>query len=176
MQTKKALEYYERSNALGGSGTTHVLGNAFILIQVGQIQKSQDLAMDALKAGRADTSWVVPVFEAFGDPGDPSKTSLALNAMNHASATGPVPPVVELLVRALLGDVDGAMHIAELLEQPGEAFEMDLLFIPELRELREHPDFMPLMDRLGITRYWRSKGCVWKSDRVSCATNKSPKR
>ncbi len=176
METQKALAYYERANALGGSGTTHVLGNAFILIQVGRIQQAQDLAMNALKAGRADTSWVVPVFDAFGDPGDPSKASSALDAMNHASATGPVPPVVELLVRALLGDVDGAMRIAELLEQPGEAFEMDLLFIPELRELREHPDFMPLMDRLGITRYWRSKGCVWKSDRVSCATNKSPKR
>jgi hypothetical protein len=76
--------------------------------------------------------------------------------------------VVELIARALLGDVDGAMRIAELLEQPGEAFEMDLLFIPELRALREHPGFMPLLDRLGITRYWRSKGCVWGNDRVNC--------
>lgn len=168
METQKALEYYARANDLGWSGSTHLLSYAFILIQTGQIEKARELAFSAIDSAGADNSWVAPVFDAFADP---KKAPVALDAINRSSARGQVAPVVELTARALLGDVGGAMRIAELLEQPGEAFEMDLLFIPELRELRKHPDFMPLMNRLGITRYWRSKGCAWDSDRVKCGVS-----
>jgi hypothetical protein len=87
------------------------------------------------------------------------------------SAANTVSPLIELTARTILGDLDGAMRIAELLEAPGEAFEMDMLFIPELADLRRHPDFMPLMNRLGITGYWSRKGCSWNGDRVSCPEN-----
>jgi hypothetical protein len=60
------------------------------------------------------------------------------------------------------------MQVAEKLEAPGEAFEMDLLFIPELKAVREHPDFIPLMTRLGITRYWESEGCIFTTEKVAC--------
>jgi hypothetical protein len=40
-------------------------------------------------------------------------------------------PEIMLIVRSLLGDLDGAMEIAELLEAEGEAFSTELIFIPE---------------------------------------------
>jgi DNA-binding winged helix-turn-helix (wHTH) protein/tetratricopeptide (TPR) repeat protein len=166
---QEALKYYERANALGWSGETHLLGHAFILIQTGQIEKAQNLAMGAVRDADKLTGWVEPVFAAFSDP---TKASAALDAVNEVSAVESINPIVELTVRTMLGDLDGAMRIAKLLdEEPGEAFEMDMLFIPELSDLRKHPDFMPLMDKLGITHYWQSNGCVWNGDRLSCESN-----
>ena len=164
----KALEFYERANALGWRGPVHILGYAFILIQTGQIRQAQQLAMDTVQAMGASTDWVAPVFDAFVDP---DKSSAALAALNAAAAKQPIAPVIELTVRTMLGDLDGAMRIAERLEEPGEVFQMDMLFIPELKELRRHPDFMPLMDRLGISAYWENKGCTWKDDHVSCRSD-----
>ncbi|MEL7187834.1 MAG: hypothetical protein AAFN50_15600, partial [Pseudomonadota bacterium] len=73
-----------------------------------------------------------------------------------------------LVIRTALGDIDGAMRVARLLELPGEVFEIELLFVPELAPLRQHPDFMPLMKRLGIVAYWEQSGCVFENDRVLC--------
>lgn len=163
--TEKALMYYERANDLGWSGTTHVLGYSFILIQTGQIEKAQNLAHAAVEMAGAPTGWVAPVFAAMTDPG---RIQEALEALDESSVIQPVSPLADFTVRALLGDLDGAMRIAQLLEKPGEVFEMDMLFIPEFAALRRHPDFMPLLDRLGITDYWLKKGCVWNGDRVIC--------
>jgi DNA-binding winged helix-turn-helix (wHTH) protein/tetratricopeptide (TPR) repeat protein len=164
-KNQEALKYYERANALGWDGSTHVLSYAFILIHTGQIQKAKDLAMDAVQTAGDSTDWIEPVFAAFSDP---TKRNAALEAVNMVSAVEPINPRAEFIVRTMLGDLDGAMRIAELLEQPGETFEMELLFIPQLNALRKHPDFMPLMDKLGITRHWQWKGCDWNGDRVSC--------
>jgi len=167
-KNQEALKYYERANALGWGGSTHDLGYAFILIQTGQIEKAKDLAMSAVQMADKSTDWVGPVFDAFGALGDPGKASAAIDAVNKVSAVESISPLVELTVRTMLGDLDGGMRIAKLLEQPGETFEMDMLFIPEAKDLRRHPDFMPLMDKLGITRYWQSKDCTWDGDRVTC--------
>ncbi len=168
--TQKALEFYERANALGWRAPIHILGYAFILIQTGQIRRAQELAMATVQEMGASTDWVEPVFDAFADP---SKSAAGLAALNAAAAKEPVALEIELTVRTMLGDLDGAMRIAERLEEPGEVFQMDMLFIPELKELRRHPGFMPLMERLGISAYWKSKGCTWKDDHVSCKSSKT---
>ena len=167
-KTDEALEYFERANDLGWSGSTHILGYAFILIQTGQMQKAEDLAISAVQMAGESTDWVGPVFAAFRDL---DNAPAALDALDKVAAENAVNPLVELTARTILGDLDGAMRIAELLEAPGEAFEMDMLFIPELAALRRHPDFMPLMNRLGITGYWSMKGCTWNGDKVSCPDN-----
>jgi len=166
----KAQEFYERANALGWRGPIHILGYAFILIQTGQIRQAQELAMATVQEMGASTDWVKPVFDAFANP---SKSGAALEALNAVAAREPVAPVIELTVRGMLGDLDGAMRIAERLEEPGEVFQMDMLFIPELKALRRHPGFMPLMERLGISAYWKSKGCVWKDDHVNCESGQT---
>jgi tetratricopeptide (TPR) repeat protein len=166
-ENQKAVEYYEHANAFGWTGETHILGYAFILMQTGQIQKARDLAQQAVQKAGDSIDWIEPVFAALADP-DPAKAGTALEALNRVSAVEPINPRIEITVRALLGDLDGAMGIAERLDEPGEAFEMDMLFIPQLKALRRHPDFMPLLDNLGITRYWQSEGCTWDGDQVSC--------
>ncbi len=162
---ENALKFYGRANALDWNGDTHVLSHAFVLIQTEQIQKAKELAKAVIQLDGASTDWVDPVFDAFGDP---TKSRAGLEALNRVSAVELMTPRVEFLVRAILGDLDGAMRIAELLEAPGETFEMDMLFIPQMASLRRHPGFMPLLDRLGITRYWSRNRCVWDSDRLSC--------
>ena len=165
---ERALEYYARANDLQWTGSVHTLGYAFILIQTGQIEKAQSLAKEAMESDGTSTSWVEPFFSAYTDP---SKVQAFIEAMDEASAAQQVTPRIELTTRGLLGDLDGAMQIAKLLEQPGESFEMDLLFIPPLADLRQHAEFMPLIERLGITEYWQDNGCVWNGDRVSCPRN-----
>jgi tetratricopeptide (TPR) repeat protein len=165
MQTEKAFEFYERSADMGWAGTTHRLSYSFILLRTGQIEIAQEFAMAAAQSAGISTGWVEPSFDALGDP---SKAPAALDALNDASMSRGVSPLVQLTLRALLGDLDGAMRVAESLEDVGEAFEMDLLFAPELKAFRQHPDFMPLLDRLGVTGYWASKGCMWSGDRVIC--------
>ena len=73
-----------------------------------------------------------------------------------------------LFARTFLGDIDGAMEIAKLLEQPGIAFSTELLFDPGLAPLRQHPDFYPLLERLGMVDYWSENGCHYDGDRVHC--------
>ena len=60
------------------------------------------------------------------------------------------------------------MEIAWLLNEPGETFSMEILYIDELTPLRQHPDFEQLLDTLGVTDYWRERGCVRDDGRVSC--------
>ena len=165
-ENQKALEYYERANKLGWNGPTHILGYAFILIQTGQIDKARNLATGAVQMAGAATDWIDPVFDAFVDQ---DKAGVALDALNDFVAVESISPIIELTVRTLLGDLDGAMRVAELLEAPGEAFEMDMLFIPELAPLRRHPEFLPLLDRLKITAYWSMNDCIWSGDRVTCS-------
>ena len=168
LQTEKALEFYERSDDVDWDGVTHFLSYAFILLRTDQIELAQDVAMDAIRAAETETistDWVEP---AFGALSDPSRVAAALEALDKASASEQIPEVAELTLRVFFGDLNGAMGIAELLENDGEPFEMDLLFAPEMKALRQHPDFMPLLVRLGITRYWASKGCIWSGDRVIC--------
>lgn len=165
--TENALEYYERANDLGWEGQFDVLGYTLILLQTGEVEKARNLAMRAIQSTGDSTDWVDPVFDAFADPSASNK-AVALDAFDAVSAAQPISPLIELTVRGMLGDLDGAMRVAELLEGPGEAFQMDMLFISELKDLRRHPDFMPLMDRLGITQYWQSKGCIWDGDQLDC--------
>jgi tetratricopeptide (TPR) repeat protein len=166
MQTEKALEFYERSVEMDWQGATHLFSYSFVLIRAEQFERAQNFAMEAAQMLEVSTDWVEPAFAALSDS---SKVMPALESLDNASASDqPISPLAELTLRAFLGDLDGAMRIAETLEDVGEAFEMDLLFVPELKAFRQHPDFMPLLDRLGVTRYWESKGCVWRGDRVIC--------
>jgi TolB-like protein len=168
MKNEKALEYYKRSEELDWDGSTHFLSHAFILLRMNEIEKAESLALEATELLDTSTSWVVPVFSAFKNPADRSTVGAALEAINKAAAEQQVEPKVELIVKSWLGDIEGAMQVAQKLEAPGEAFEMDLLFIPELKAVREHPEFIPLMTRLGITRYWESAGCIFTTEKVAC--------
>lgn len=84
---------------------------------------------------------------------------------------GEITEQVEFMARILLGDLDGALRVARLLETRGEVFEMDLLFIPEVQPLRAHSGFAELMTSLGIADYWKQRGCKWAEGSVRCETD-----
>jgi len=166
-----ALEYYERANDLGWGGIVHNVGYAFMLLQNGDAEKALNTTRSAVQSDGQSTRWVEPFFNALTDIDDPAKAQAAIEALDEAAVMRPLSPFIDFAVRGMLGDRNGAMQVAKLLEQDGEAFEMDLLFIPELSHFRQHPDFMPLLGRLGITDYWLSRGCVWDGDKVNCPSN-----
>ena len=163
-QSEKAAEFFERARRLGDEGTTHLMGWALFLAREGETEKSREIAKKAANHAGIPPEWIDPVFAGMLDE---EMTVAALQAVNETAGAGQMPAQIEVVARTLLGDIDGAMRVAELLLLPGEVFEMDLLWIPEFEPLRRHRDFPDLMDRLGITEYWQLHGCTF-DDVVSC--------
>jgi DNA-binding winged helix-turn-helix (wHTH) protein/tetratricopeptide (TPR) repeat protein len=161
----EAYKYFDRSNALGATGNLHIMSNALLLYRGGKANESKKLSLAATELTETPNYWVEPVYRALADP---RMRDAALSAVNQAWDEQLIIPDIVLIVRTLLGDLDGAMEIAELLEDEGEAFSTEMIFVPEIAPLRRHPDFMPLLDRLGIVAYWNELGCTWDGDRVHC--------
>lgn len=165
--TAKAFEYFDRANDLHATGEIHVMAHSLLLWRNGQPKLSRDLTFAAVTMEDGATEWIDGVYLALADP-TPDNVSAALDAINAAWGERRVFPGTLLVVRSLLGDVEGAMQVARRLERPGMLFSMEILFIPELAPLRAHPDFLPLLNRLGVVEYWASVGCTWTDDRVQC--------
>lgn len=164
-QAEKADEFFERARRLGDEGTTHLLGWALFLAREGRTDEASEITKIAASHGGIPTEWIDPWIAGMLDE---EMKVVALEAVNETAEAGQLPPQIEVVVRTLMGDIDGAMRVAELLEQPGEAFEMDLLWIPEFEPLRMHSDFPGLMERLGIAEHWRLHGCTFDGSKVSC--------
>jgi TolB-like protein len=161
----KAHEYFRRANSLDASGSTYLFAYAFQLIRDGQFEQAQNLTLTGLKMFGAPTAWVEPAFAAFEDP---VLRPEALLAVDEAAAGGYLTPQLEFTLRGKLGDTKGALRVAELLKLPGEAFEMELLFIPEMQDIRADPQFMVLLESLGILDYWAHAGCTWNGRTATC--------
>ena len=162
---ENATEFFERARRLGDEGTTHLLGWALFLIREGKTDESREIAKIAENQAGIPPGWIDAVFAGMLDA---EMAVVALQAVDETAGTGQVSAQIEVVARTLLGDIDGAMDVAALLEQPGEAFEMDLLWIPEFAPLRKHPDFVGLMERLGVAEHWRLHGCTFDGDAVTC--------
>ena len=162
----KAHEYFKRSDDLGLVYPTHQLARALLLLREGRIDEARDVAIAATATDGSYADWVDPVFAAFADP---LRIEAALRALQANVNSTPIDPTVEVVARTRFGDVDGAMAVARRLQDVGELFEMDLLYIPELQPLREHPEFMQLLESLGIVDYWTQTDCQWTGARATCA-------
>jgi DNA-binding winged helix-turn-helix (wHTH) protein/TolB-like protein/Tfp pilus assembly protein PilF len=163
--TGNSEEFFERAAKYGASGPTHTSGYALFLFRVGRSAEAYQLMRDAAKMARGSEDWIEPVFAALDDE---THRAAAMAAVDLAASQDSISERIEFIVRTVLGDLDGAMRVARLLESEGEVFEMDLLFIPEVAPLREHPGFGPLLDALGITDYWRARGCTWTGKSAVC--------
>ena len=161
----KAHEYFERAHDLDATGIIHNMAYVLFLYRTGKLEMARDLALAAARMQNASTDWIDPVFRGLEEP---AYAREGLEAINAAWAQQQVIPHIVVLARTMLGDVDGAMEIAWLLNEPGETFSMEILYIDELAPLRRHPDFEALLDSLGVTDYWRERGCRRVDDRVDC--------
>jgi len=160
-----AHEYFERADKLGATGMLHIMTHALLLNRDKRPDESRGKSLAATVQSGRPTYWIEPVYAAFEDPG---KRDEALDSIDQAWIKGDVIPDVVLSVRSLLGDLDGAMEIALLLEEKGEPFSTEMIFVPEMAPLRTHPEFLPLLERLGLVAYWNARGCTWGGDRVHC--------
>lgn len=93
---------------------------------------------------------------------------VALAAIEEAFSDPALDPRFNIVARTLIGDTEGAMQEAVLLADSDGFFEMDFLFLEELRPLRQGPDFLLVMEKLGVRDYWEENGCSWQRDKVSC--------
>ena len=60
------------------------------------------------------------------------------------------------------------MAAAWALQQSGEFYEIEIIYLDEFKVLREHEEFPELLQALGLTDYWSSIGCRWNNDHVLC--------
>ena len=162
--SEEASKFLERSSRLGASSDTDLLGNALLLIRAGRVEEAGNLVSAGASIAGGGTDWVEPVVAGILDS---TLQESALTALEAASVQG-LESRLEITARTLLGDVDGAMRVADALVRSGEIVEFDFLFLPELRELRQQPGFLELMEGLGVKAYWDEKGCVWKDDSIHC--------
>ena len=162
---ENASKFFELARRLGAEGTTHLFGWALFLAREGSIEKSREIARIATGGADVSPEWLDAFYAGVIDA---EKISTALEAVNATVAAGEMTPQIEVVARTILGDLDGAMLVASLLEEPGEAFEMDLLWIPEFVQLRQRQDFFDLMERLGIAEHWRLHSCTFADAIVNC--------
>lgn len=162
---QSAMKFYERSEKLGATGQHFLMGYALSLIRQGRMDEAMVIAQKGAEIAGYRSSWVGPLFEAIADP---TRAPTALAAIEEPIASAGLDPRVEITLRTILGDVQGAMDLAFLLAEPEQHFEMDVLFLPELKPLRDHPRFLGLMDKLGVSEYWDERGCTWLNDAVNC--------
>ena len=171
--TANAHEYFDRANDLDATGELHDISYAFLLARNGQLDRSRDLTFAAVEDAGVGTEWIDPVYAALtaaltDSDNTPELAEAALDAIRDAWKAEHISPEMLIISRSLLGDTDGAMEVARLLEQPGLLFSMEILFVPELAPLRQHSEFLPLLERLGVVRYWDSVGCRWLDDHLEC--------
>jgi DNA-binding winged helix-turn-helix (wHTH) protein/TolB-like protein/tetratricopeptide (TPR) repeat protein len=164
-ENEKAGFYFERVRQLGGSTASNFYANALLRLRLGDIAGARALASAGAETASGSDDWVGPVFDAFQDP---SRADAALAALDQAAAKDELGLQVDVTVRIILGDVDGALRVARSLVEPGQAFETELLFLPEFMPLRERPEFLELMQTVGVTDYWEQTGCVWENLTVQC--------
>jgi len=163
--SEKAHEFFRRANRLGGENYIHLLAYALLLIRDGRIDEAEEMAVNGARMKGVSPDWIPPVFAAFSDP---SLTPSALQVLGQASSEAGLEPEIVVTARTMLGDIDGAMAVARKLEEPGEWFQMDLLYAPELQPLRDHAEFMPLLERLGVVDYWKKVGCTFDGQKATC--------
>ena len=165
-ESEKATEFFERSRLLGAEGATFLLSNALFLAREGKMEQARELVEAGMSLNGGTTIWVEPFFAALANP---AQRSTALAVVDDVSSRSEIDLQVEATLRVMLGDTDGALTVARELAKPGESMEIELLFLPEFMPLREHPEFLELMESLGITDYWAEVGCVWKDQAVECS-------
>ncbi|MDH4124518.1 MAG: tetratricopeptide repeat protein [Gammaproteobacteria bacterium] len=160
-----AADYFERSRLLGAGGATHLLAQGLALARQGKLDEARPFIDAGVVARGGSTDWIDPAFAALADP---AKRPQALQVVDELSAQARIYPQIDVTLRMMLGDTDGALRVARMLVQPGELFEMEMLFLPEFRPLQERPEFLELMQLLGVSDYWQQAGCKWQDLAVVC--------
>ena len=162
---ENAAEFFERTGQLGGGDTSYLLTHALWLQRQGRVDEAQKVLGDAVSIMGDGSKWFELVFAALADT---TQRESGLAAIDRAAADAAINLRVEVYLRTQLGDIDGAIRVASGLTRQGETLGTDFLFLPELLPVRQHADFLALMEDLDIAAYWEEAGCVFQDAAVHC--------
>jgi hypothetical protein len=116
---------------------------------------------------QADDWWVDPVFDGLAHPSNQEMLDIAFETIGKMTAAG-VPPYITMTLWALFEQADRAMEVAMQVAESGTLYEIEIIYLDEFKQLREHERFPELLQALGLTDYWSDIGCRWTNDRVLC--------
>lgn len=160
--------FYSRAADQQVGSWIHNLAYTLFLMRENRIDEARKKAKEALRSYGQATEWVDSVFDGLMAPADEASQGKMLASISSAAASGDLPANIELTLWAFLGRGDEAMEAAWALQNAGEFYEVEIIYLNEFRVLREHPEFPEFLNALGLTEYWASIGCHWDGDRVVC--------
>ena len=163
--SEKAGEFFDRSSLLDANNEMHMLGRTLLLLREGRLEEAASEFGTGVSTAGGATAWIGPVVSAIQDP---SQKAAALTAIDAAFRDPQMDPRFNIIARTILDDIDGAIQVGLALADADRSFETDFLFMPELRRLRQHADFLLLMENLGVQQYWDDNQCVWTDDEINC--------
>ena len=169
--SENAEKYYSRAADQEVGSWIHNLAYTLFLMREQRLDEARQKAREALESYGQSTNWVDPVFAGIMNAADPESLQSTVASISAAAASGALPPNIELTLWAYLEQSGKAMEAAWALQESGEYFEVEIIYLDEFRVLREHQEFPELLEALGLTDYWESIGCRWDGDRVICDQN-----
>ena len=165
---ENARKYYAKAADKEVGSWIHNLAYTLFLMRERRIDEARHKAKEALESYGQPIDWVDAIFDGFLDPSDTESLDKTVTSVSVAAASGALPTNIELVLWAYLGQGDKAMEAAWALQESGEYWEVEIIYLDEFKVLREHEDFPELLQALGLTDYWNSIGCRWNNDRVLC--------
>jgi len=141
------------------------LAAALYLLRKGQIKEAIVVTKSGLAKNNLNGDWVEPVYAGLENP---EFLQQSHGLVSRLEADELLPSYVLMTLWALLGDADRAMQSAMATEDFGRSYVAEILYIEQLRILREHADFPLLLEKNGLIQYWSEVGCEWIDDAVQC--------
>lgn len=169
-----ARHFFEEANDMGVGTPIHHFGYTMFLIRDGRLEEARASVKRAVQLFPGDDSWVDPVFDGLAHPDDLQMLDIAYATVEQMIADRS-PPYITMITWALFGQADRTMDVAMQLAESGKLYEhesaqVEIIYLDEFRLLREHEEFMTLLQKLGLTDYWAGIGCRWNEDQVICET------
>ena len=168
----QARHFFEEANRMGPGAPIHHFGYTMFLMRDGRLEEARASTRIAVDLLQGNDFWVDPIFNSLANPEDPDLRNIAFGATEQLVANN-TPPYVTMIIWALLGQADRVMEVAMNLAESGKLYEhesaqVEIIYLDELKPLREHEEFPALLQKLGLTDYWTSIGCQWSDDQVLC--------
>lgn len=168
----QARHFFEEANRMGPGAPIHHFGYTMFLMRDGRLEEARASTRIAVGLLQGNDFWVDPIFNSLANPEDPDLRNIAFGATEQLVANNTLP-YVTMIIWALLGQADRVMEVAMNLAESGKLYEhesaqVEIIYLDELKPLREHEEFPALLQKLGLSDYWTSIGCQWSDDQVLC--------
>lgn len=160
-----AERYFNIANRMDLGASIHSLAYSLYLLRTGQVDEAKIRTRRGFDALNLDSTWVDPVFDGIVDERVRADAILLLDDLY---AAGDIPDNVMMTLSVLLGNPDRAMEVGLAAKTEGAVFELEIIYIDEFREFRQHPRFGEFVRRVGLQDYWDATGCRWINDRIVC--------